>query len=135
MIVDINKAIVRKLLSLYPDITIYDEKVPQQFETPSFFISTYDQDYNKRINDKYNSTVNYDISYFPNTDYKNNQMYKVRTILLRELRELEDFRAINIKSNITDEVLHIMFDVKYSEIKSKDEIKMRNIKLNENVKE
>lgn len=135
MIVDINKAIIRKLLSLYPDITIYDEKIPQQFETPSFFISTYDQDYNKRINDKYNSTVNYDISYFPNTDYKNNEMYKVRTILLRELRELEDFRAINIKSNITDEVLHIMFDVKYSEIKSKDEIKMRNIKLNENVKE
>lgn len=135
MIVDINKAIVRKLLSLYPDITIYDEKVPQQFETPSFFISTYDQDYNKRINDKYNSTVNYDISYFPNTDYKNNEMYKVRTILLRELRELEDFRAINIKSNITDEVLHIMFDVKYSEIKSKDEIKMQNIKVNENLKE
>ena len=92
-------------------------------------------DYNKRINDKYNSTVNYDISYFPNTDYKNNEMYEVRRILLRELRDLEDFRAINIKSNITDEVLHIMFDVKYSEIKSKDEIKMQNIKVNENLKE
>lgn len=89
MIVDINKSIVKKLLSLYPNITIYDEKVPQNFKAPSFFISTYDQDYDKRLNNKYKSTINYDISYFPNDIYKNNEMYEVRTILLREIRDLE----------------------------------------------
>lgn len=135
MIVDINKAIAKKLLSLYPNITIYDEKVPQNFKTPSFFISTYDQDYNKRLNNKYKSTINYDISYFPNDIYKNNEMYEVRTTLLREIRDLDEFRALNIKSNITDDVLHIMFDVNYSEIKISDEIKMQNIKVNENLKE
>lgn len=135
MIVNINKSIVRKLLSLYPNITIYDEKVPQNFKTPSFFISTYDQDYNKRLNNKYKSTINYDISYFPNDVYKNNEMYEVRTTLLREVRDLDEFRALNIKSNITDDVLHIMFDVNYSEMKISEEIKMQNIKVNENLKE
>lgn len=135
MIVNINKAIAKKLLSLYPNITIYDEKVPQNFKTPSFFIYTYDQEYNKRLNNKYKSTINYDISYFPNDVYKNNEMYEVRTTLLREIRELEEFRALNIKSNITDDVLHIMFDVNYSEMKISDEIKMQNIKVNENLKE
>lgn len=135
MIVNINKAIAKKLLGLYPNITIYDEKVPQNFKTPSFFISTYDQDYNKRLNNKYKSTINYDISYFPNDVYKNNEMYEVRTTLLREIRDLDEFRAFNIKSNITDDVLHIMFDVNYSEMKISDEIKMQNIKVNENLKE
>lgn len=135
MIVDINKAIAKKLLSLYPNTTIYDEKVPQNFKTPSFFILTYDQDYNKRLNNKYKSTINYDISYFPNDIYKNNEMYEVRTTLLREIHDLDEFRALNIKSNITDDVLHIMFDVNYSEIKVSDEIKMQNIKVNENLKE
>lgn len=135
MIVDINKSIVRKLLSLYPNITIYDEKVPQNFKTPSFFISTYDQDYNKRLNNKYKSTINYDISYFPNDIYKNNEMYEVRTTLLREIRDLDEFRTLNIKSNITDDVLHIMFDINYSEMKISDEIKMQNIKVNEDIKE
>ncbi len=135
MIVNINKAIAKKLLSLYPNITIYDEKVPQNFKTPSFFISTYDQDYNKRLNNKYKSTINYDISYFPNDLYKNNDMYEVRTTLLREIRDLDEFRALNIKSNITDDVLHIMFDINYSEMKISDEIKMQNIKVNENIKE
>lgn len=135
MIVDINKSIVKKLLSLYPNITIYDEKVPQNFKAPSFFISTYDQDYDKRLNNKYKSTINYDISYFPNDIYKNNEMYEVRTILLREIRDLDEFRTLNIKSNITDDVLHIMFDINYSEMKASDEIKMENIKVNENIKE
>lgn len=135
MIVNINKAIAKKLLGLYPNITIYDEKVPQNFKTPSFFISTYDQDYNKRLNNKYKSTINYDISYFPNDVCKNNEMYEVRETLLREIRDLDEFRALNIKSNITDDVLHIMFDVNYSEMKISDEIKMQNIKVNENIKE
>lgn len=135
MIVNINKAIAKKLLSLYPNITIYDEKVPQNFKTPSFFISTYDQDYNKRLNNKYKSTINYDISYFPKDVYKNNEMYEVKTTLLREIRDLDEFRALNIKANITDDVLHIIFDVNYSEMKTSDEIKMQNIKVNENLKE
>lgn len=135
MIVNINKSIAKKLLSLYPNITIYDEKVPQNFKIPSFFISTYDQDYNKRLNNKYKSTINYDISYFPNDLYKNNEMYEVRTTLLRGICDLDEFRTLNVKSNITDDVLHIMFDINYSEMKASNEIKMQNIKVNENIKE
>ncbi|WP_346930279.1 DUF6838 family protein [Clostridium sp.] len=136
MISSINDEVKNKLLSLYPDITIYDEKVPQKFKTPSFFISIYDQDYEKRLNTKYRSTINYDVSYFPNEEYnKNNEMYLVQENLIREFRDIDTFRALNIKANITDDVLHIMFDVKYSEALITNEIKMNNLNTNTGIKE
>lgn len=136
MVNSINQAIADKLNGLFNNLTIYDEKVPQNFKTPSFFISTYDQDYEKGISDRYRSTVSYDISYFPDSEYSlNNEMYEVRSILLRKIRDLGAYRAINIKSNITDDVLHIMFDVKYSETVAVSEIKMNKIETNTNIKE
>lgn len=136
MVNSINQAIADKLNGLFNNVTIYDEKVPQNFKTPSFFISTYDQDYEKGISDRYSSTVYYDISYFPDSEYRlNNEMYEVRSILLREIRDLGPYRAISIKANITDDVLHIMFDVKYSEAVAVSEIKMNKIETNTNIKE
>jgi hypothetical protein len=135
MVSSINEGIKNKLLSIYPDITIYDEKVPQKFKTPSFFISIYNQDYEKRLNEKYRSTVNYDISYFANDEYKNNEMYLVQENLLREFRDIDTFRATNIRSTITDDVLHIMFDVKYSEILIVNYIKMNKLESNTDIKE
>lgn len=136
MVNSINQAIADKLNGLFNNVTIYDERVPQNFKTPSFFISTYDQDYEKGISDRYRSMVSYDISYFPNSEYSiNNEMYEVRSILLRELRDLGSYRAINIKANITDDVLHIMFDVKYSETVAANEIKMSKIETNTSIEE
>ncbi|HAK43708.1 MAG TPA: hypothetical protein DCM59_14645 [Clostridium sp.] len=136
MVDSINGEVKNKLLSVYPDITIYDEKVPQKFKTPSFFISIYEQDYAKRLNTKYRSTISYDISYFPHEEYnKNNEMYLVQESLLRELRDIDTFRAINIRANITDEVLHIMFDVKYSEVLTTNGVKMNKLESNANTKE
>lgn len=136
MINSINQFIADKLNSLFDNVTIYDEKVPQDFKTPSFFISTYYQDYEKGVSDRYKSTVSYDISYFPNEGYsKNNEMYGMQTVLLREFRELGAFRAINLKSNITDDVLHIIFDVKYLEATAKNEVKMNKIESSTNMKE
>ncbi len=136
MVSSINDEVKNKLLSLYPGITIYDEKVPQKFKTPSFFISIYDQDYEKRLNTKYKSTISYDISYFPHEEYnKNNEMYIVQENLIREFIDMDTFRALNIKANITDDVLHIMFDVKYSEALSINETKMNNLNTNTGIKE
>lgn len=136
MVSSINDEVKNKLLSLYPGITIYDEKVPQKFKTPSFFISIYDQDYEKRLNTKYESTISYDVSYFPNEEYnKNNEMYIVQENLIREFRDMDTFRALNIKANITDDVLHIMFDVKYSEELITNETKMNNLNTNTGIKE
>ncbi len=136
MVSSINDEVKNKLLSIYPDITIYDEKVPQKFKTPSFFISIYDQDYEKRLNTKYGSTISYDVSYFPNEEYnKNNEMYLVQENLLREFRDLGTFRALSIRANITDDVLHIIFDVKYSEMTVIDDIKMNKLESNTNIKE
>lgn len=136
MVSSINDEVKNKLLSLYPGITIYDEKVPQKFKTPSFFIAIYDQDYEKRLNAKHESTISYDVSYFPNEEYnKNNEMYIVQENLIREFRDMDTFRALNIKANITDDVLHIMFDVKYSEALITNEVKMNNLNTNTGIKE
>lgn len=135
MVTKINEAISNKISSLLPNIEIYDEKVPQDFVTPSFFISTYDQSYDEGIS-RNKSTINYDVSYFPKDEIsKNNEMYGVQILLLRGLRDLGLFRAINLRSNITDDVLHIMFDVKYSEYAAVNEVKMNKLVTDTNIKE
>ena len=74
MINDIKQCIVNALLNVYPGITIYDEDIPQNFKTPSFLISLTDHNYNKRIDNKFNGEVSFDISFFSSeekTDIKN----------------------------------------------------------------
>jgi hypothetical protein len=64
MINDVKQAIVNKLLELYPTYTIYDEDVPQNFKKPSFLVTMIEQNYGKRLNNKYNSTIAFDVAYF-----------------------------------------------------------------------
>lgn len=138
MINRIKQAIVNQIINLYPRITIYDEDVPQDFDTPSFFISVVDQDYNKRISNRYSSTLSFDISYFsdqPNTDIKNDCLL-VQQNLFRHFDLLHIFRVKEKNANITDNVLHFMFKIKYSEIEiNTEEVKVKSLTSNVDVKE
>lgn len=135
MISNIKQAIVNKLLELYPDYTIYDEDIPQNFKKPSFLITVIDQNYGKRLNNKYKSTVSFDLAYF--SDKGKNEIKSdcqaVQVNLLRTLNTLDTFRVQNLQANITDNVLHITFDVSYSEIKTKEFSKMQKQTTNTNL--
>jgi len=128
MISEIKQAIANRLSEIYPSYTIYDEDIPQNFKKPSFLVTVIEQSYSKRLDKKYNSTVSFDISYFSNKGKNEikSDCQAVQVNLLRTFDTLGDFKTNNLQANITDNVLHITFGVKYSEIRKETPIKMQN---------
>ena len=127
MISEIKQAIAQKIHEQYPSATIYDEDIPQNFKTPSFLVTVIEQNYGKRLANKYNSTVNFDVAYF--SDKEKNEIkadcHEVQVNLLRALDLVGAFRIQNLQATIVDNVLHITFDVNYSELKIEEFAKMR----------
>jgi len=62
-------------------------------------------------------------------------MYGVEEVLMKVLEDLSLCRVKNMKGNIKDDVLHILFDVSYSEINVTDKIMMNKNDINTNKKE
>jgi hypothetical protein len=123
---EIKQAIVNKLLELYPSYTIYDEDIPQNFKTPCFLITVIEQNYSKRLNTKFKSTVSFDVAYFSNQKTETrNDCYNMQLVLLRNFDLVGGYRILNKQANITDDVLHFIFDINYSEIKQEISDKMQ----------
>lgn len=137
MINDIKECIVETLLKIYPDISIYDEDIPQNFKEPSFLITLTDHQYNKRINNKFDSEISFDICFFSSKeDYEiKADCLNIQQELFRNFDFINRYRALNKEATIVDNVLHFKFNVKYSEIKEMEEVKMQNKDINTNVKE
>ncbi|MGI5912657.1 MAG: phage tail terminator family protein [Syntrophomonadaceae bacterium] len=138
MINDIKQAIAQKIHEQYPSAAIYDEDIPQNFKTPSFLVTVIEQNYGKRLDNKYNSTVSFDVAYF--SDKEKNETKSdcqaVQVNLLRAFELVGTFRVQNLQATIVDNVLHITFDVRYSEIKTGEEIpKMQDQATNTDIKE
>ncbi|MDU4726393.1 DUF6838 family protein [Clostridium sp.] len=137
MINDIKKCIVDSLLQIYSGVTIYDEDIPQNFKTPSFLITLTDQEYSKRINNKFNGEVSFDISFFSEKDKFEikSDCLKTQQELFRRFDLINKYRALDKQATIVDNVLHFTFKVKYSELKEDEGIKMTSAELNTNLKE
>lgn len=130
MVNDIKQYIVNTLVSIYYEITIYDEDIPQNFKTPCFLITLVDHKYDKRIDNKFNGEVSFDISFFSSkekTEMKNDYI-KVQQDLFRSFNLIGSYRPINKNATIVDNVLHFTFDVKYSEVENERINKIQNIK-------
>jgi len=138
MINEIKQAIAQKILEQYPSSTIYDEDIPQNFKTPSFLVTVIEHSYGKRLANRYNSTVSFDVAYFSNKG-KNETKSDCQAVQVNIMRAFElvgTFRAQNLQATIVDNVLHITFDVRYSEIKTGEEIpKMQAQATNTGIKE
>lgn len=134
MINDIIQAIADKLAGLYPGTEIYDDDIQQNFDTPSFRIVLADQDYGKRISGN-SSTTTFDIAYFSD---KGVQEIKgdcriVQENLLRNFDLIGTFRATRKSARTVDNVLHLTFDVRYSEIDIPEKIFMQKQQTNTNL--
>lgn len=128
MLGNIKQAIVNKIAELYspPIYTIYDEDIPQNFKKDSFLITLVDQDYDKRMNVKFDSLLSFDIAYFSNSADLKEDCQEVQLKLFREMDLMGSYRVLNKQATTIDNVLHITFNVKYSEIMIADEVKMLN---------
>lgn len=136
MINNIKQCIVDNLLSIYP-ATIYDEDVPQNFKTPSFLITLTDHSYSKRINNKFNGEVSFDISFFSEKEICEikNDCFRIQQELFRSFDLITKYRVLDKQATIVDNVLHFAFKVKYSEIKNIDNFKIIAGELNTKIKE
>ncbi len=135
MIADIRRAIANKLKELYPDYKRHVDDIPQNFKKPSFVIFSIDQDYSKRLAAKYRGRISFDIAYFsdkPIPEIKSDCL-AVQEILLREFDTFGTFKAINKNARITDNVLHMTFDVNYSEMIFKPQVSMQTQTTNTNI--
>lgn len=135
MIADIKQVIADKLKELYTGCTIYVEDVPQDFETPSFMITLINQDYGKRLNTVYKSTLSFDVAYFSdksNQDIKED-CYTVQMNLFRSFDLVGGYRIINKQAIIVDNVLHFTFDITVSEMLNESYAKMQKQRTNTNI--
>lgn len=135
MINEIKQAIAQKIHEQYPSSTIYDEDIPQNFKTPSFLVTVIEQSYGKRLANKYNSTVSFDVAYFSNKGKNKikSDCQAVQGNLLRAFDVLGTFRTQNLQATIVDNVLHITFDISYSELKIEEFVKMQTQTTNTNL--
>lgn len=133
MISIIKQDIADKLTEIYPDgYTVYDEYMPQDFEKPSFLIVSTGQSYSKRMNNKYSGKVSFDVAYFSDkdaTEVKKDCLDKQMS-LLRAFSSMNAFHAQNMQANITDNILHVTFDVRYWEIKEETSTMMQTQQTN-----
>ena len=115
--------------------TVYREDVPQDFKTPSFMVTLYDQNPSRGINGRLNNSVRVDVHYFPvdEVDYQE-ECWDVGQSLQREFR-LADFKLKNRNLKITDRVLHFLFDVDYREYLPYDTSAMQTMSQNTKLKE
>lgn len=122
-------------LKLIKPCAIYQEDVPQDFRTPCFMITFYDQNPSRGINGRLKNSVRVDLLYFPldETNYQE-ECWSVGQSLQREFQPA-GFKIKNRNMKITDKVLHFLFDVDYREYKESIEIKMTELSGNTNLKE
>mgnify|MGYP001630737301 CR=1 FL=1 len=135
MINNVKQAIVNKLHELYPEYKIYDEDVPQNFKKPSFLISLTDQDYNKRLNNKFKSLISFDVAYHSDkgiTEIKEDCI-DMQVSLFRGFDLIDSYRVLNKQATTVDNVLHFTLDINYSEIKEEISDKMQTQETSTNI--
>ena len=135
MISNVKQVIAAKLKQLYPNNTIYDEDVPQNFREPSFLITLASQDYGKLLNTKFKSLLSFDIAYFSEkekTEIKGD-CQGVQMMLFRAFDLVGAYRILNKQATIVDNVLHLTFDVSVSEMKAEDGTPMQKQQTNTNI--
>lgn len=132
MINSIKQGIINKLSEMYSGYTIYDENVPQNFVAKSFFITLVKMDYNKQLNNRFRSLLSFDIAYFSdkNAEEIKADCFEVQMNLFRSFNLIGTYRVLNKQAKITDNVLHITFDIRHSEIIDSNYIKMQGKQVN-----
>lgn len=134
MINELYKAIAAGLKSVKA-CTVYREDVPENFVTPSFMVTLYDQNPSCGINGRLKNSVRVDVLYFPENevDYQE-ECWTVGESLRREFQPA-GFKIKNRNMKITDKVLHFLFDVDYTEYREESDAKMQSMSQNTEIKE
>lgn len=134
---DLINVIANQLNRLFPEMTIYDEAVPQNFKTPSFYIYQDRTVHKEQLMNNAIRTTSLGIMFSPDDSQSvNEQCRNVESIILREFRYLQDIKlnVFDLETQITDGILSIRFKVRYRTKLAIHEIKMSSIDTKGDVK-
>lgn len=131
------KAIASECRQALPEIRkFYRDNIPQNFEEPSILIFTIETAAVRRIGNRQRITHSMDVQYFPDGDAEDCRK-KCETAKQEMLRHFDVITSDGMKfyvksktASITDDVLHLMFTVIYTESEEKEEPKMEEINTN-----
>ena len=138
MLNEIKQAVIDQMTEIYPasgGYTIYDDDIPENFLTPSFLVEIIAQTRSRRISKRYQSKLLFDVSYYSDksSGELKNDCYAVQERLLRSLDLIGTYRAQNLEARITDNVLHVTFDISYSEMIPEESNPMQQVQANTNI--
>jgi len=133
MINEIITAILHKLKELYPECKQHIDNIPPDFMAPAFVICITGQDYTKCLNNRYKARISFDLAYYSDKAEQEirSDCLSVQETLLRYFDTIGPFKAVNKNARITDNVLHMTFDVNYSEMRIETSALMQSQKINQ----
>lgn len=138
MINSLISSIKTKLTNLYPTYNIYKEDTTQV--APAFFIGVKSSNFIKEFSNRNQLEIVFDLQCKINNANKNEQYWNIVMSLSEALEYLEvdgkKYKALQIKSEIIEGVLHYEFSIKTLLFKQTESVpNMKNIKSNSNLKE
>lgn len=140
MINTLIEGIACKLNEGFPDITIYSEKVPQNFKTPSFYIKCLTHSDSLLLSGNKRKITNFDIMYFPSEGAynKEKELNGVLDKLVENMRLIEaggyKIKAYDISAKKVDDVLHYFVSYNFINLKNKENVKMEILEQHGSVK-
>lgn len=137
MVESLYKAIAAECRSSVPELKkIYRDNIPQNMEFPCILVEITETTANRRLSERQRIKQNFDVQYFPGDESENRrkECEKVKQKMLRRFDVVSaagiSFYVRNKNASIVDDVLHLLFDVTYTEYEKKEIPKMEEMNTN-----
>ena len=137
MVESLYKAIAAECRSSVPELKkIYRDNIPQNMEFPCSLVEITETTANRRLSERQRIKQNFDVQYFPGNESENRrkECEKVKQKMLRRFDVVSadgiSFYVRNKNASIVDDVLHLLFDVTYTEYEKKEIPKMEEMNTN-----
>ncbi len=110
---DVKDAVVSTIATTFPTMDVYDERMPQGFNEPCFFVLMFPVAHTKQRDRRYIRSHSFDIHYFNNDNYTDLHDMAEQLYSLMELITMDGnlIRGEAMTHEIVDGVLH--FNVRY----------------------
>ena len=137
MVESLYKAIAAECRSSVPELKkIYRDNIPQNMEFPCILVEIVETTAKRRLSERQRSKQNFDVQYFPGDESENRrkECEKVKQKMFRRFDVVSadgiSFYVRNKNASIVDDVLHLLFDVTYTEYEKKEIPKMEEMNTN-----
>ncbi|MBS4172121.1 DUF6838 family protein [Bacillus sp. FJAT-49736] len=120
---DISKSLISTLKKNFPQTRVYGEEIKQGFQDPCFFVKFFPVSQEREFRDRYKRYHSFDIHYFSDSKFPNDDMGQVAETLYQAMEYLPVkngiCRGTKMKNETIDGVLHFYVDYDFHVIKER----------------